>query len=83
VRDIDINGPTIDATLIAPPGVTPRLTAILGVIENSELFYDARFNDVVPGGGFRFSWRIQTPSPGGASKEPATDTPDRKSKAAP
>jgi hypothetical protein len=83
VRDIDINGPTIDATLIAPPGVTPRLTAILGVIENSELFYDARFNDVVPGGGFRFSWRIQTPSPGGASKEPATDTPNRKSKAAP
>lgn len=59
LRDIDINGLTVDATLTAPPGVTPRLTAIVGVIESSELFHDARFNDVVPGGGFRFSWRIQ------------------------
>lgn len=58
VRDIDITGQTIDATLIAPAGVTPRLTAILGIIESSPLFDDARFTDVVPGGGFRFSWRI-------------------------
>ena len=65
VRDIDINGQTIDATLIAPPGVTPRLTAVIGVIENSDLFHDARFTDVVPGGGFRFSWRIT----------PAADSP--------
>lgn len=65
VRDIDINGLTIDATLIAPPGVTPRLTAIIGVIESSDLFHDARFTDVVPGGGFRFTWRIT----------PATDSP--------
>lgn len=69
VRDIDINGQTIDATLIAPPGVTPRLTAILGVIESSLMFYDARFTDVVPGGGFRFAWRIQK----NANQE---DTPD-------
>lgn len=59
VRDIDINGLTVEATLVAPPGVTPRLTAILGVIENSELFHDARFVDVAPGAGFRFSWRIE------------------------
>jgi hypothetical protein len=83
VRDIDINGPTIDATLIAPPGVTPRLTAILGVIESSELFYDARFTDVVPGGGFRFSWRIQSPKSSETAGEHANDTPQRKAKAAP
>jgi hypothetical protein len=80
VRDIDINGPTIDATLI---GVTPRLTAILGVIESSELFYDARFNDVVPGGGFRFSWRIQTPIPGDAVNDSANDGSNQKAKVAP
>jgi hypothetical protein len=71
VRDIDINGQTIDATLIAPPGVTPRLTAILGVIESSGLFYDARFTDVAPGGGFRFSWRIQNQTAQTAPGTPA------------
>jgi hypothetical protein len=83
VRDIEINGPTIDTTLIAPPGVTPRLTAILGVIESSDLFYDARFTDVVPGGGFRFSWRIQTAIPGEAPSDLASDTPNRKAKSTP
>jgi hypothetical protein len=59
VRDLDLNGSTVEATLIAPPGVTPRLTAILGVLENSELFHDARFVDVVPGAGFKFAWRVE------------------------
>jgi Tfp pilus assembly protein PilN len=59
VREIDLNGSTVEATLIAPPGVTPRLTAILGVLENSALFHDARFVDVVPGAGFKFAWRVE------------------------
>lgn len=83
VRDIDINGQTIDTTLIAPPGVTPRLTAILGVIESSDLFYDARFTDVVPGGGFRFSWRIQAPGQSDAPSETPNGTPNRNAKSTP
>jgi hypothetical protein len=73
LREIDINGLTIDATLIAPPGVTPRLTAIIGVIENSDLFHSARFTDVAPGGGFRFSWRVH-PAVVPADTSPQTGT---------
>jgi hypothetical protein len=58
LRDIEINGLSIEATLVAPGGSSPRLTAILAAIENNPLFYNAQFVDVTSGAGFRFTWRI-------------------------
>ena len=59
VRELDINEPTIQVTLVAPAGESPRLTAVLAAIENQPSFYDARFVDVSGGNGFKFSWRIR------------------------
>lgn len=62
LRDINIQAGTVEATIVAPAGVTPRLTSIVGALEGEPLFHDARFVDVSPGGGFKFSWRTH-PSP--------------------
>ncbi|MDR6212837.1 hypothetical protein QE399_000526 [Paracidovorax wautersii] len=66
VREIDINPPTVQATLTAPGGGSPRLTAVLGALEGRPYIYDARFVDVSGVMGFRFSWRLKdqiTPLP--------------------
>jgi hypothetical protein len=58
VRDLDITPPTVEATIATPPGFTPKLTAIIGTLESSDIFYDARFVDVSGGNGFKFTWRL-------------------------
>lgn len=63
VREIEINPPTIQATLVAINGGEPRLTAVLGALENHPWFYDARFVDVSGGTGFKFSWRMRSSLP--------------------
>lgn len=59
VRELEINAPTVQATLVATAGGSPRLTAVLGVLENHPWFYDARFVDVSGGTGFKFAWRLR------------------------
>lgn len=58
VRELEINLPTLQATLVAINGGEPRLTAVLGALENHPWFEDARFVDVSGGSGFKFAWRI-------------------------
>ena len=63
LRDIHIQAETVEATIVAPPGITPRLTSIVAALENEPMFREARFVDVLPGGGLKFSWRTHnTPS---------------------
>lgn len=59
VRELEINTPTVQATLVATSGGSPRLTAVLGVLESHPWFYDARFVDVSGGTGFKFAWRLR------------------------
>jgi hypothetical protein len=59
VRELEINAPTVQVTLVATAGGSPRLTAVLGVLENHPWFYDARFVDVSGGTGFKFAWRLR------------------------
>lgn len=59
VREMDINRPTVQATLTAPGGGSPRLTSVLSALEGRPYIYDARFVDVTGVGGFRFSWRLR------------------------
>lgn len=59
VRELEINAPTVQATLVATSGGSPRLTAVLGVLESHPWFYDARFVDVSGGTGFKFAWRLR------------------------
>jgi len=61
VREIDLNPPTVQATLTAPGGGSPRLTAVLGALESRPYIYDARFVDVTGVSGFKFSWRLREP----------------------
>ncbi|NMM77913.1 hypothetical protein B2J89_14620 [Acidovorax sp. SRB_24] len=63
VRELDINAPTVQATLVATAGGSPRLTAVLGALENHPWFYDARFVDVSGGTGFKFAWRLRAQAP--------------------
>lgn len=60
VRELEINTPTLQATLVPTNGSAPRLTAILAALEEHPWFYDARFVDVVGGNGFKFSWRLRS-----------------------
>ena len=59
VRELEINAPTVQATLVATSGGSPRLTAVLGALESHPWFYDARFVDVSGGTGFKFAWRLR------------------------
>jgi hypothetical protein len=59
VRELEINLPTLQATLVAPTSGSPRLTAVVGAIESHPWFYDARFVDVSGGTGFKFTWRMR------------------------
>lgn len=59
VRELEITPPTMQATLVATTGGSPRLTAVLGALENHPWFQDARFVDVSGGSGFKFSWRMR------------------------
>jgi len=59
VRELEINLPTLQATLVATSGREPRLTAVLGAIESHTWFEDARFVDVSGGSGFKFTWRMR------------------------
>jgi hypothetical protein len=59
VREMTINAPTVEATLVPLSGGSPRLTAVLGVLESHPWFYDARFVDVSGGTGFKFAWRLR------------------------
>ena len=63
VRELEINLPTLQATLVAPATGSPRLTAVVGAIENHPWFYDARFVDVSGGTGFKFTWRMRPSVP--------------------
>lgn len=63
VRELDVNAPTVQATLVATAGGSPRLTAVLGALENHPWFYDARFVDVSGGTGFKFAWRLRADAP--------------------
>lgn len=69
VRELEINAPTVQATLVATSGGSPRLTAVLGVLENHPWFYDARFVDVSGGTGFKFAWRLRTDAATAASND--------------
>lgn len=68
VRELDINAPTVQATLVATAGGSPRLTAVLGALENHPWFYDARFVDVSGGTGFKFAWRLRAEAPTSTEK---------------
>ncbi|MDZ4187679.1 MAG: hypothetical protein U1D25_06170 [Hydrogenophaga sp.] len=59
VRELEINPPTVQATLVATSGGSPRLTSVLAVLESHHWFYDARFVDVSGGTGFKFAWRLR------------------------
>lgn len=59
VRELEISAPTVQATLVAASGGSPRLTAVLGALESHPWFYDARFVDVAGGTGFKFAWRLR------------------------
>ena len=59
VRDLEFTPPTITATLVQATGTELRLTSVIGAIEASPLFYDARFIDVSGGNAFKFTWRIR------------------------
>lgn len=59
VRELTINAPTVEATLVPLSGGSPRLTAVLSVLESHPWFYDARFVDVSGGTGFKFAWRLR------------------------
>ncbi len=59
VRELEVNPPTVQATLVVVGGGSPRLTGVLGALENHPWFYDARFVDVSGGTGFKFAWRIR------------------------
>jgi hypothetical protein len=75
VRELEINAPTVQATLVAINGGSPRLTAVLGVLESHPWFYDARFVDVSGGTGFKFAWRLRA--------DTATSTSNPKSNSKP
>ena len=66
VRDLEFTPPTITATLVQATGAELRLTSVIGAIEASSLFYDARFIDVVTGSAFKFTWRVRGEATGTA-----------------
>ncbi len=67
VRDLELNPPTVTATLVQAVGAELRLTSVIGAIEANPLFYDARFIDVVGGNAFKFTWRVRGDSAASAS----------------
>lgn len=69
IREMDINPPTVQVTLTAPGGGSPRLTSVLGALENKPYIYDARFVDVTGVSGFRFSWRLREQPASGSTQE--------------
>lgn len=75
VRELEINAPTVQATLVAINGGSPRLTAVLGVLESHPWFYDARFVDVSGGTGFKFAWRLRADTATSTSNPKSNSTP--------
>ena len=67
MRDLELNPPTVTATLVQAVGAELRLTSVIGAIEANPLFYDARFIDVVGGNAFKFTWRVRGDSAASAS----------------
>ena len=59
VRELELTPPTVSASLVPATGSELRLTSVISAIEDSPLFYDARFVDVAGGNGFKFTWRLR------------------------
>lgn len=57
-RELEIDPPTIQATLTSITSSPVRFSSILEQIEANNIYYDARFIDISAGSGFKFSWRI-------------------------